>query len=263
MIGIQGAQGTGKTVLTILMKIFLQAVGYAVDRASLDDFYKTFEERKVMKEGAYAGNPFYDVRGVPGTHSFEELYTSFGNIRNGHEANIPIFDKSKHNGKGDRIGYRQVKTPLDIWIFEGWCVGVPQVDPSQFPSIMQENEYAKKVFEGLDPRHEHYQKVLEHIEKYQKIWSFLDDWTVMQPINIRSIESWRQDQERRTIATKGSGMTPEEVSIFIRPYIPITWLIYHHIQRNKPNCIITVGEDHLPTKFDYAQTLNDIIRPER
>ena len=51
IIGIQGPQGVGKTVFATLAKAFLKAAGYRVETISVDDFYKSNDERlKISKK---------------------------------------------------------------------------------------------------------------------------------------------------------------------------------------------------------------------
>ncbi len=36
---------------------------------------------------------------------------------------VPIFDKSLHNGNGDRVGFEKWEFMPDFVIFEGWFIG--------------------------------------------------------------------------------------------------------------------------------------------
>ena len=64
LVGINGAQGTGKTTLCkFLAAILSSQLGVAV--LSLDDFYLTRAERHKL---AAAVHPLLATRGVPGTH---------------------------------------------------------------------------------------------------------------------------------------------------------------------------------------------------
>src|SRR3989344_9389783 len=57
LIGIQGPQGIGKTVFSTFVKNFLRAAAYKAETISIDDFYKSNDERtKISKR--YIKNPF-------------------------------------------------------------------------------------------------------------------------------------------------------------------------------------------------------------
>ena len=65
-LGLSGGQGSGKTTVTAILKIilrkFFKRKVYAI---SIDDFYKTLEDRKYMSRTIH---PLFKTRGVPGTH---------------------------------------------------------------------------------------------------------------------------------------------------------------------------------------------------
>ena len=49
------------------------------------------------------------------------------------EIDIPRYDKSAYNGKGDRAKqseWMKMNGPLDLVIVEGWMLGFNPVDPS-------------------------------------------------------------------------------------------------------------------------------------
>ena len=69
-------------------------------------------------------------RGQPSTHDIPLGIHTFSSIKNGHRTRIPQYDKSKFNGRGDRVGSDVWETvngedqeKVKIVIFEGWCVG--------------------------------------------------------------------------------------------------------------------------------------------
>jgi len=246
LIGMQGCQGVGKTVLTTLIKIFLKSLGYKIQGFSIDDFYKPYAERLKLAKG---GNTFYRVRGVPGTHRYKLLFKMLKKAKMGHSFEIPGFDKSLHNGMGGITNeVTEVHEKQDFVILEGWCVNIPYVQADKFVSVMEKNPYVKNIFTELDPKYEHFKEVLDYIKEYQKIWELFDNKTFMIGKNIEWIEEWRAEQEQRMILTKGGGMTRKEVHEFVKPYIPFTYLIYDHTEKNESgvNCSLRIGWNHLP-----------------
>lgn len=54
-------------------------------------------------------------------------------IKEGNSVKIPVFDKSMHNGQGDRSHYKEIPSSkdYDYCIFEGWFNGLPAL-PEQY-----------------------------------------------------------------------------------------------------------------------------------
>ena len=66
IIGINGAQGAGKTTFSKLLKVVLeQKFGMKVVQLSIDDFYLSRAEREELAKSVH---PLLITRGVPGTH---------------------------------------------------------------------------------------------------------------------------------------------------------------------------------------------------
>ena len=249
IIGIQGCQGVGKTSLTIIIKIYLKLVGYEVQEFSIDDFYKSHDERIKVGE-LHTNNSFFQIsRGMPGTHRYNDIIKELRKAKKGEKFEIPIFDKSLNKGRGDITKeIIKVEKKLDFLIIEGWCVNLPYVEPQKFIEIMNKNDYVKRIFEKIDPEKKNFKIVIEYIKQYQKIWELFDNKTILHGENIEWIESWRIEQEKRMISIKGEGMTDKEIHDFVKPYIPFTYLLYNEVINHpqKFDCILNIGWDHLP-----------------
>ena len=123
VIGLTGGQGTGKSTISNILKIILkEAHGLETVIFSIDDFYKTFRERKMLSKKI---NTLFLTRGVPGTHDTEMLYKCIKNLKNKNfkKFMIPKFDKSSDN-RSPKNKWLKIKKKPNIVIFEGWCVGV-------------------------------------------------------------------------------------------------------------------------------------------
>ena len=123
IIGLTGGQGSGKSTISKILKIVLQEF-YNLNTTifSIDDFYKTFKERKKM---SIKVSPLFLTRGVPGTHDTKKLFQSILKLKKLRFKKIllPRFDKSKDD-RFPKKKWQVVKEKPDIVIFEGWCVGV-------------------------------------------------------------------------------------------------------------------------------------------
>lgn len=249
IIGIQGPQGIGKTFFANLTKNVLERRGYRVETISIDDYYKPHSERLEISR-KYSGNPFYEIsRGMPGTHNHELLFETIKKARDAKNFHIPKFDKSLISGRGDVAkGNKKVNTKLHFLILEGWCINMPS-GAQEFLSSIKNNRYANQIFESLDPEREHFKVVLEFVEKYQKIWHFLDNKTFIFGKNMSWTTSWRKDQEEELIRLKGRGMSSEEVDQFIKPFIPFNFFIYDKVVgNNNEYCLIEVDRNRWPKK---------------
>lgn len=123
VLGISGAQGSGKSTLCSILQAIVEAgFGQRAVILSIDDFYLTQEERQYL---AAQVHPLFITRGVPGTHDVAlavEAIKSLQGANPGSTTPLPVFDKALD----DRLP--REKWPLfqgkpDIILFEGWCVG--------------------------------------------------------------------------------------------------------------------------------------------
>lgn len=224
IVGIQGGQGTGKTTIVKFMEKYLQGKKFKVKSFSIDDFYKTWKERKKLQD-KYSDNAFYQIsRGLPGTHRVEELFSVLKKAKEGKPFKIPAFDKSLHQGKGDVLKKTlKVDTKQDFILFEGWCVGLPDVSSPKLIQICKKNKIDLKK---LDPRLKDHKVVLNFTKNYQKIWKLLD-YTVMLKADSSEVhKKWRLLQEKRLKEKKGESMSKKEAAAFVEPYLPFTYVCY-------------------------------------
>ncbi|EGR29073.1 hypothetical protein IMG5_163630 [Ichthyophthirius multifiliis] len=119
--GILGVQGAGKTTFTKLIKKLGENENLSIQVFSIDDFYLTLEERQLLFE---KDNRFL-YRGPPGTHDNQLLKQVLESLEQGKvPIEVPIFDKSVQEGKGDRVGFEKWEKIPDLVLFEGWFVGL-------------------------------------------------------------------------------------------------------------------------------------------
>ena len=103
-LGFSGGQGSGKTTITGILKIILKNFfKREVCVSSIDDFYKTLNERKEMSNKIH---PLLKTRGVPGTHDINLIKSFFNNVnkKKFKKIKIPKFDKAIDDRKKKNIG---------------------------------------------------------------------------------------------------------------------------------------------------------------
>ena len=85
-LGFSGGQGSGKTTVTKILKIILKKFfKRKVHVSSIDDFYKTLNERNKM---SYAIHPLLKTRGVPGTHDINLVKKFFDFVKKKNSKNL-------------------------------------------------------------------------------------------------------------------------------------------------------------------------------
>lgn len=247
VIGLAGVPGSGKSILSVIIKVILEEKDFSVETFSIDDFYKKkYEREKLIK----SGNPFYNVsRGLFGTHDIEKLKIVLKDIKAGRDFNLPVFDKSLLAGFGDIKEYRKIKGKKDFVIFDGWCIGIESISYNQFKEIVFSNKYSKKVFLEMDIHRDSAEKVLEELKRYQELWEFLDNKTIILGRKLERIKQWREEQEKKTIEEKGSGMNKKEIDEFIKPYIPFC-VFYYSDMIEEYDCKMYLKKNHLPYSLE-------------
>lgn len=123
VVGINGAQGAGKSTLFNLLEVILEeGFGLRVIGFSIDDLYKTRAEREQMARQVH---PLMATRGVPGTHDVElgiRVMDSLLQAGPDTLTKIPVFDKSIDDRCPPTV-WQEWIGPVDVIVFEGWCVG--------------------------------------------------------------------------------------------------------------------------------------------
>jgi len=220
IIGINGAQGSGKSTLCKLLQIVLEE-GFAkrVTTFSIDDIYLTHAERETLAEKIH---PLLKTRGVPGTHDVGlglQLLTDLRGIEAEESINIPVFDKSIDDRSAEK-DFRQVTGPIDLVLFEGWCVGAkPQRDPALALPV--------NSLERLeDPEQVWRRYVNDQLENdYKRLFREIDFLIMLKIPEISSVMEWRSKQERKLAKASPGGhkiMDTAALQRFIMHYERLT-----------------------------------------
>ena len=239
IIGLTGGQGTGKSTISIILKIILkEAYNLETVIFSIDDFYKTLNEREIMSKKI---SDLFLTRGVPGTHDTKMLFQCIKNLKtnNFKKMNIPKFDKSIDN-RLSKSNWLQVKKKPNIVIFEGWCVGASaQKNKDLISPINKLEKYKdkKKIWR---------QKVNLKLRKdYKKIFDLIDKLIFLKVPSFKYVLKWRLLQEKKLrITRKGNKtMTDKQVENFIMYYERIT----KHMLKTLPkdaDTVISIDSKH-------------------
>ena len=239
VIGLSGGQGSGKSTISNILKIILKD-GFSLETAifSIDDFYKTLKERKIMSKKI---SPLFLTRGVPGTHDTRMLYSCIKNLKKTRfkKIMIPRFDKSIDD-RCSKNKWIKINTKPNIVIFEGWCVGVkPQKKKDLIiPLNKLEKEKDKKKVWRL--------KVNTELKnKYKKIFNLIDKLIFLKVPSFEYVLKWRLLQEKKLrITTKGKKiMTNHQVSNFIMFYERLTKHMLKTLNYNS-DTVVSIDKKH-------------------
>ncbi len=239
IIGLTGGQGSGKSTISNILKILLkEAYGLNTITFSIDDFYKTYKERKKMSEKV---SPLFLTRGVPGTHDTNLLFTCLKKIKKSNFSKIliPKFDKSIDD-RLPKKKWQKVENKQDIVIFEGWCVGVtPQKEKDLIVPIneLEKDKDKKRIWRT---------KVNTELQKtYKKIFDCVDKFIFLKVPSFKRVYEWRLLQEKKLrLSSKGKKiMKNYEVKNFVMFYERLT----KHMLKNfslKADTVITIDNKH-------------------
>ena len=236
--GILGAQGTGKSFLASILRLILSHFGYTTVNLSLDDLYKTHAERVRLKKT----DPRLIWRGPPGTH---DIYLGLQILENclqedsSDQILIPRFDKSAHNGEGDRDKPEAIER-VDIVLFEGWFVGVRPIEETLLDIPVPPIVTTKDIRFAKDNN--------ERLKAYMPLWEKLDSLLMLYPVDYRYSKQWRKQAEQQMIASGKTGMSDREIEHFVdyfwralHPELFISPLIH---QPDLVELVIEIDQNH-------------------
>ena len=238
LIGINGAQGTGKSTLAKLLSALLTSTGYRTANLSIDDFYYSKAKRQELANEIH---PLLRSRGVPGTHDvdlalnlIEQLYAAGSN----QQITLPRFDKSLDDCR-PVTACEQIQGPIDIIILEGWFVGAKAQAGDELTQAINELE----INEDSDGRWRAY---VNHqlAGSYQSLFEKIHLLLMLQAPGFEQILEWRSLQEeklRRLAVTDARGLMDRKA---IKHFI-------QHFERLTRHCLRT-----LPDSADRVFQLN-------
>ena len=239
IIGLAGGQGTGKSTISKILKIILKE-GFNLETVifSIDDFYKTRKERKIMAKKV---SSLFLTRGVPGTHDTKMLFNCIKNLKKNRFKRImvPKFDKSKDN-RISKSKWLAVNKKPNIVIFEGWCVGVTSQKKKDL--VIPINKLEKQIDEKKIWR----QTVNKELQsKYKKIFYLIDKLVFLKVPSFKYVYKWRLLQEKKLrVKSKGSKtMSDEQVKNFIMYYERLTKNMLKILPK-KANTVISIDKNH-------------------
>ncbi len=251
LIGIHGAQGTGKSTLTLFLKDVLQDVfGCRAASFSLDDIYLTRAEREHLAETVH---PLLVTRGVPGTHDIElgqKVINQLTAAGPTDHTPVPMFDKSMDDRSPTEL-WPEFEGRPDVVLVEGWCVAAtPAKDPGELAAPVNALEREE------DPQGIWRQYVDDCLQgAYRTFFDQLDSLIMLQAPSMDCVLEWRTLQEHKLARRQGGApeegkppaslriMSDDQVARFIMHYERITRRCLAELP-SRADVVIEVAEDH-------------------
>ncbi len=212
LIGLSGAQGSGKSTRAAALCGRLRGEGIAAAQLSIDDFYRTRAERQAM---AAAIHPLFATRGVPGTHDVTLACEIIDRIESGEAVALPRFDKTVDDRR-PVSAWDRADAGTRVLILEGWCVGAPPQDERRLLAPVNQLE-AREDTDGVWRS-----RVNEELSgPYRGLFARIDKLIFLAAPDFDVVETWRSEQER-ALDPHGGGMDMPTLQRFLDHYERLT-----------------------------------------
>ena len=247
VLGVCGAQGSGKSTLSEALAETMRAEGVATAVLSIDDLYRTKAEREAL---ARTVHPLFAVRGVPGTHDVALGLDVIAALEAGRATPLPRFDKAQDD-RAPAAQWDHAEGDTALLILEGWCVGA-RPEPA---AALDVPVNALERDEDADGRWRRAANAALAGEGYQALFARLDRLVLLAAPGFEAVRDWRVEQEhglaRKAGADARGVMSDAEVERFIGFYERLT----RHILTEMPgraDLVIRLARDRTPLSITSA-----------
>ncbi|MGB5164252.1 MAG: hypothetical protein WBN61_03265, partial [Woeseiaceae bacterium] len=166
---------------------------------------------------------------------------------------IPVFAKSLD----DRLpepDWREIDAPVDVVLFEGWCVGVRSQPEDQLSEPLNDLERLKDP--GGSWRGEVNQRLATD---YKRLFGLLDALILLRVPSFEKVLEWRGLQEQKLRDRSGIGQSDRELAEFIQYYERLT----RHALATLPDIadiVVDIGDDHSPTSLSTGSNSRLVLQ---
>jgi len=241
VIGLCGPQGSGKSTGAKALKLLLEAQGLTTAVLSIDDLYLTKQARAALGTSVH---PLLETRGPPGTHDVDLGKELLDALRSDRPVPLPTFDKAIDDRRP--MDEEPLLTgPIEILIFEGWCVGAraqPAVALKMPVNALEADEDSHGTWR-------HY--VNAALEDYRVLFDQIDYLVYLRPPSFEVVAAWRQEQEDKLRAKLGQSdavglMDGRQITRFIQHYERLTRHIIDDLTE-RADALIDLDAERTPT----------------
>lgn len=243
IIGINGAQGAGKTTFSKLLKVVLeQKFGMKVVQLSIDDFYLSRAEREELAKSVH---PLLITRGVPGTHDVrmaESVLSSLSTAQENSVTIIPRFNKAMDDPYPQSQWDRFVGRP-NVILFDGWFMGAIEQKETELLNPVNDLE---KLEDPYCIWRRYVNSQLK--DNYKSLFYKIDLLVMLKVSSFDKVYEWRLLQEEKlriVTANKENNhvMSKDELVRFISHYERLTKFILKEMP-SRADMLFNVSNDH-------------------
>jgi D-glycerate 3-kinase len=242
VVGVTGPQGAGKSAAAGALALLLHDRGLRTAVLSIDDLYLTRAERRRL---AAEVHPLLLTRGVPGTHDVALGLAVIDSLSRAGETAVPRFDKASDDRR-DPTGWDIVAGPVDVILFEGWCVGARPQDEAALVDPINELERTRDP-DGVWRRYAN----AALAGRYQDLFAAIGFQALLRAPSFKAVLGWRLEQEHKLRDHGGGGQSDAEIAVFIQYYERLT----RHIAAEMPgraDVVVQLGAEREVLKLTLA-----------
>ncbi len=237
ILGICGSQGSGKSTLA---RGLVDALGVRAATLSLDDLYLGKAARAALARDIH---PLLATRGVPLTHDVALGRAILDAVRAGQPVRLPRFDKASDEPLAQEQ-WESIDAPLDLLIFEGWCVGAQAQPAADLIAPVNDLEHAEDP-DGLWRRAVN----AALAGPYQALFARIARLVLLAAPTFDVVRGWRAQQEaalRASLVEQGRdpalAMSDMQITRFIQHYERITRAILQEMP-GRADLALPLGPD--------------------
>ncbi len=237
VVGLCGAQGSGKSTLTATLALRLAEDGVRTAVLSLDDLYRTRVERQTL---AATVHPLFATRGVPGTHDVALGLATLDALARGEATPLPRFAKATDD-RAPASSWPRAPQRCQVLLLEGWCLGArPQDDAALVAPL--------NALEAIDDPHGDWRRHANAAlaGEYQRLFARVDRLILLAAPGWEMVARWREQQEAELRAAARADapgvMNEAQVARFIQHYERLT----RHVLAEMPpraDVVVRLGDD--------------------
>ncbi|MGD8860864.1 MAG: HAD-IIB family hydrolase [Myxococcales bacterium] len=242
VVGVNGAQGTGKsTLLALLTRLLAQQGTLRGAGLSLDDLYLTAAQRADLGRRVH---PLLATRGVPGTHDLELAHGVLDALtRTQGPVALPTFDKARDD-RAPRERWPTVQAPCDVVVLEGWCVGARSQESAELAEPVNALEREQDADGGWR------RFVNAQLEgSYATLFARLDALVMLTVPDMDCVRRWRIEQEHALFrrlqreGRPGAAMDDAAVERFVQFFERLTCAILEEMP-GRADVVFELDRDH-------------------